>query len=331
MIELQGTRLSNNTIATTSSSVSQGKSRSIGGAVYLGLEARVKTDVRTLAERKGAVTCRIRNSTFLENNASNGGAIASIQVKLLSMISVDFFRNTGTQGGALYIESNGDIDPHQYAAPEHYCNGINSTFRGNAARERGGSLFLSINDGRGAAPLESSGISPVGVSSFIQSRLHKNMTRPLNNNEDDAFFEGSDFLDSAAALSGGAWHVEGGRVGCRDCIFQNNRVDQKSDGVGGSIYLKGQSAFHGRSVSLLGCNAARDGGALYSDGSVVDIIDGRIEGNTARGNGGGVYIAIPKGSRFFEDIFSRINFTSFVDNAAEIGGECLEYLADLCV
>eukprot|EP00803_Ostreobium_quekettii_P007398 evm.model.scf_390.1 EVM.evm.TU.scf_390.1 scf_390:26673-35480(-) len=322
-IMLHRARFFNNTVVIPATDLeSQGNAPSIGGALFMGPEAllpRLYNHGRPFSRGRGKVTCEVTESTFLENRASMGGAVASVHVQLLQMDSVDFVRNEGLQGGALHIESNGDVDQRQYAMPENYCNGLNTTFRGNVAGQQGGALFVRINRGPGVTTLERSGISPVGISSILETAPRRKVDTPINNNEDDVFFERSSFVDSSAALSGGAWHVEGGRVGCRDCTFERNRADQESEGVGGCISLKPESAFHGRNVSLVKCAAAGDGGALYSEGSVVDTVGGRIEGNSAGGNGGGMCIVIPKGVRFFENIFSRINATIFADNAAEAG------------
>eukprot|EP00803_Ostreobium_quekettii_P010303 evm.model.scf_14.3 EVM.evm.TU.scf_14.3 scf_14:68209-75299(-) len=286
-----------------------------GGALYLGsvslLDKQVKPK-KYITVSKGNMTCALRGVEFSDNWSVYGGAIASIRVSNISIVSSEFLRNSASYGGAMYVESDGSVEPQMGASPEHYVSGVDTVFEANVGNESGGALFLRV--GFGGAPLSRSGISPLGISRGI---FTNRVVVP--NNEDDAFFESSRFANNRASVAGGAWYVERGRAGCRDCVFNANSVESGAAGDGGAMCLRDLSAFHGRNVSLTR-NSAGCGGGLSARDSLVNLVEARVRGNAAEQQGGGLYISVETELDFYSDTFGRVESAVVEDNTAQIGG-----------
>ena len=245
------------------------------------------------------------------------------------------------------MKSQGGDFPSSGVIPSHYVEGWNLTFTRNAASFGGVIHFVA---GGQSASLEKSGISPKNSSyqgfdsNFVKIsppdvvpsrvKLYEKWGIPTltlaawglnssltggNNNEDDLFLENCTFSGNVAMRSGGAFHVQKLRAGCRNCVFDQNHAGDSSGGVGGGVALVHQAAFHGRNVSFLK-NVAGNGGAISVENSLVDLVVAHIEGNLALGYGGGLYIHIPTLMQFESGIVSRISQSSVQRNAALIGG-----------
>lgn len=281
-----------------------------GGALFFGGFRQVEIPGnQQFSIEKGKILVDLQSVHFESNIAIKGGAIAFVKGSLMSMEQVNFSCNAATDGGALFLYLDGDLDPQLAAQPTNYVNGANLTFHKNEGT-RGGALHLSVSVA--SAGLDKASISPKRISRFTQDRE--------NNNEDDVFFESSYFTDNEALISGGAWHVERGRVGCLNCTFTKNAIVNSAEGFGGAVTLLDQGALHGRYVKFIE-NFATVGGAIYAHKSLLDIINGRIIANNATENGGGVYIYIPSGTPFKFGVVGLIEHTIFHANIANIGGE----------
>ena len=315
-VTILGSKFSSNTagppLSNATGELSRSQGRSWGGALFLGSNPIANT---ALHRQRGITRSKIVGVEFDGNNATNGGAVSCIHVTQMSMTFTQFTNNSGVYGGALYVSSGGDRDPQQYFLPEHYVSGEKTLFSGNKAYGNGGALFLHV--GVATATLDRVGISPLYISNLTSNGS-------MNNNEDDIFFESCEFRSNYGSTSGGAWDVERGRVGCKDCVFNGNFVNQ-SVGLGGAISVHHQAAFHGRNISMT-VNSAFSGGAIFSHDAIVDIVNASITGNMAQQNGGGVYMYITERTIFRFGIFARVNATSFHQNQAGVGGRSLEVL-----
>eukprot|EP00803_Ostreobium_quekettii_P003269 evm.model.scf_1309.1 EVM.evm.TU.scf_1309.1 scf_1309:6013-11281(-) len=268
----------------------------------------------------------------------NGGAIACLRATLLSMVSVSFVGNSGRDGGAMYVDLEGDPDPQLFFSPANYVNGTNASFARNVASERGGAIFLTA--GSAAAPLSRAGISPLGISLKSDESTNKDrqgfdrcsecefllpqLTKDSNNNEDDAFFESSRFSNNSAAKSGGALHSERGRVGLRNSVFHDNdaggsNMEQDLNAMGGAILVKDQGAMHGRNVTFAR-NAAGLGGCAYASNAIIDFVNATFIENVARLHGGGLYIHAPQEAQFKFGLIARISNAHLNANRANVGG-----------
>ena len=230
------------------------------------------------------------------------------------IVAANFTNNSAYDGGALYIETDGDDNCRERSLPNRHVNGANATFDGNVAKGEGGAIYLIANSGTALLArlnISASNISASNISDFIPDGA--------NNNEDDVLFENSNFTSNTASISGGAWHVKRARIRCRNCRFSGNANDDSIDSNGGAIALTEQAAFHGRSVFITD-NVASKGGGIYASNSLVDIMNSSIDGNDAKSKGGGTYIDIPRSSPFQFGIFARLQDTRMDGNYAQNGG-----------
>eukprot|EP00803_Ostreobium_quekettii_P009943 evm.model.scf_126.4 EVM.evm.TU.scf_126.4 scf_126:87323-93458(+) len=269
------------------------------------------TFTEILSKPRGFLQAELCNVSFVGNTAKSGGAVAALRTNLLSMSRVNFSGNVGGDGAALYIEADGDLDPQQFRAPNHYVSGTRVSFVNNSATRNGGAVFLRATCA--GAGLDRIGISPVNVSVLTEEGR--------NNNEDDVFFEKSEFVNNSALKSGGAWRATTGRAGCRDCQFEGNFVSEVGgiDGTGGALSLTDQASFHGRGVTFRR-NSATNGGCVHAENSLVDVVDADIDLSRAQKHGGGIYIHIPAAASFRFGLLARVSSARFRGNFARVGG-----------
>ena len=207
----------------------------------------------------GSLSCVMKTVIFQGNAADNGGAISFIRASLLQMDDIQFLQNKGRDGGAAYLELDGDSHPQIGLDPVNYVNGGGLLFEGNVA-ERGGAMYTYVVCGLG---LDKVGISPLEIARM--------MPDGEAGNEDAVFIEGSKFYGNMASEDGGAWHANSGRVGCLGCLFSKNSVTVNPNGFGGAIFIRNQGALHSRNVTFVQ-NSALHGGAIYAEDSLIDIV-----------------------------------------------------------
>ena len=220
-----------------------------GGAILMGPLLSMDTTRGDFNLKRGELSCALQTAIFRSNVANNGGALASLQAELVEMDDVQFSQNEGADGGAVFLELNGDPNPRVGFNPINYVSGGKVMFQGKIAR-RGGALYTNVRCGTG---LDLASISNVDIS-----RSNGNLQA---NNEDAVFFENSRLTSNKASENGGAWYVEGGRVGFRNCQFFNNSLEGKLDGFGGAVFINDEAALHARNVTFEQ-NSAPFGGAV---------------------------------------------------------------------
>lgn len=276
-----------------------------GGAIFMGSARSINPNGANFTLEKGRLSCILKTVVFEQNIADNGGAIAFVRASLLQMDDVQFFANSGKDGGAVFLELDGDPHPQVDFDPIHYVNGGQLLFQENVA-EMGGALYTHVRCGIG--------LELVSISPYTISRVTPNMTA---NNEDAVFIENTKFVQNSAAESGGAWHVENGRVGCLSCHFLSNSAG--ASGNGGAIAIKTQAALHARNVTLIQ-NTAKDGGAIHVIDSIVDIVESNFNANLAEQDGGGMYFRVSGDMYFRLDSVGIIENSTFEGNEAIVGG-----------
>ena len=279
-----------------------------GGAIFMGSTRSINPDGTNFTLEKGRLSCVLEELVFKENVADNGGAIAFVRASFLQLDDVHFVQNKATSGGAMLLELDGDPHPQVGFEPIHYVNGGGLLFQQNRAH-RGGALYTHVRCG--------TGLDLVGISPYNITRRTSNITA---NNEDAIFIENSTFTRNCATESGGAWHVNSGRVGCLSCSFLNNSVEGGSDANGGGIAMMSNAALHAREVILMQ-NKAKHGGAIYAEDSLVDIAESEIVANVAERNGGGLYVQTSATVRFRLGTVGLVENSTFDANAATIGGK----------
>ena len=278
-----------------------------GGAIFMGSTRSINPDSANFTLEKGSLSCVLETVVFEQNAADNGGAIAFVRASLLQMDDVHFVQNKGGDGGAIFLELDGDPHPQVGFAPIHYVNGGNLLFQDNLAN-RGGALFSRVRCG--------TGLALVGISPYNITRVALN---EIVNNEDAIFFETTNFIQNHATESGGAWHVDKGRVGCLSCTFLDNTVEGGFETGGGAIAIENEAALHARNVTLKQ-NTAEHGGAIYAQNSLVDIVESKFIANAAKEHGGGLYMRATANVRFRLGSVGVVENSTFDRNVATVGG-----------
>ena len=256
---------------------------------------------------KGELSCILEEVVFKQNEAHNGGALAFVRASLLKLGNVQFVGNKGTDGGAMFLELDGDPHPQVGFDSLHYVNGTGLYFQQNAAG-RGGALYVHVRCG--------AGLDLVGISPYNVTLVTANGTA---NNEDAVFIENSEFVGNNATQRGGAWHVNSGRVGCLSCNFSNNSVEGGSSAEGGAIALENKAALHARNMRLMQ-NKAIHGGAIHAQDSLVDIVESNFSENVAEQNGGGLYIETSATVHFRLGSIGLVENSTFDGNRGMVGG-----------
>lgn len=278
-----------------------------GGAIFLG--EGIPGGTRKLGE----LVCRLGPFVdFVDNKAEHrGGAIASIDIILLSLDSLDFHGNFGQEGAAVYVEGEGYVD-EMSANPRHHVEGKNISYQNNTGR-KGGALFLVTT--QKFATLQQFRNSTIDPSQDATSLV-------VNNVQYDVFMEAVAFIANKGGEYGGGIYAERGRLGCRNCSFVRNHISSTDKGFGGAIYLTSGAMFLVRVI--LDSNAANDGGAIFTHGAFAKIVNATIVGNNAQEKGGGLCTKFPLENQFDHNGFVQIIDSKIMNNMAKVGSECLQ-------
>jgi predicted outer membrane repeat protein len=270
----------------------------------------------------------ITSSTFVDNEARyNGGAIEQYSYALAVFDSA-FENNTAMYdgGGAIHFRNTGQ-------------NTIDATtFSGNRA-SYGGAVFQSNNCGttytdaafedneatgtRGGALHQTRGQSHV-----IGGRFESNSSttsggaisapeRAHITIDDTLFAENHAQVRGGAIYTGDtAFQATNGVVNLEifDTVFRGNSAASAEGGAIALHYAAGASSYTIASCSFAGNAAADDGGAIWSRGHNMDVLDTSFSGNVAGGYGGALWTVAR------EDGIPRVRSSTIYGNSATDGG-----------
>jgi CSLREA domain-containing protein len=206
----------------------------------------------------GAV--EVSGSLLRANTAPAGGAIYSngsqLVIQLQSMLNLN--QTSGGDGGAI-----ANLQDSQLIVRD-------ASFDGNMSMGNGGAIHT-----------ESSMVTPVSDSLFsdnnatVGGAIHADGVALLDIN-------GSSFLLNSSASDGGA-------ISATFVVVRQSRLEGNEAffGNGGAIHASTGGQL--RDNSLVRGNSAVDGGGLHVQ--VLELVDSRVENNSASSNGGGVYIS----------------------------------------
>lgn len=215
------------------------------------------------------LSCLLDKVLFERNIADNGGAIAFVRAWLVQLDDVQFVRNKGLNGGAMFIELDGDPHPQIGFDSLHCANGAGLLFKRNAAE--GGWCFVQSRAVWGR----------VGPCRYFSLQRDPTDRKYHCQKRGCCLHWESEFIGNNATESGGAWHVNSGRVGCLTCNFSNNSVEGGPDAGGGAITLEDKAVLHARNVKLIH-NTASHGGGIDSRHSILDIAESCFIENVAK-------------------------------------------------
>jgi hypothetical protein len=229
--------------------------------------------------RAATADCTAADSTFgFWNHVIDGGGAASLQGGMLNiaanrsvtLTSITLQNAQAVLGGIVYVDSGAAASFHNVRLQDGMANGSGGIVYAAA----GASLYVSgytLIDG-GSAGNAGGGLYLEGTAEFVNNVQVRDSHAPSG---------------GGVAIAGeGHLIVRSSHIG--DGLYPN------SAGNGGGVYMTGQSWFEMRGASSIRWNDATvgKGGGIFADGKVtVDLYSGRVYGNEATAEGGGIYAA----------------------------------------
>jgi predicted outer membrane repeat protein len=239
----------------------------------------------------GAVTVNMSNLKIADANvagSSFGGAI-SMSDGTLTLTSIFFSNNRAISGGAIY-EANGTLTV------------INSNFSGNIAGigGDGGAIFngsgsLSVIDSvfNNNSAVNGGGAIATTSGTSINNSTFSGNSAPLGGaieNTSANLTVGNCVFDNNSSGFGGGAIAAFGPTNIFNSTFSNNKTPGAT-AFGGALYFQSTGgALIITESALFNNSSAFDGGAAYILDGPVTLRNVTISGNSARHNGGGIFI-----------------------------------------
>lgn len=204
-------------------------------------------------------TVALGNVLLRANTAARGGAIdnSGDRVELFDGTSVSLNQATGTDGGAIFNTDTGRLSI------------VGASFEANTAQDRGGAIFTDSSNSAFVVDTSFSAHNAVLGGAIFQVGTA------------DLMVSGSTFRDNSSASDGGAVRASNAEID--GSLFEANTAFL---GDGGAIL--GSNFIILREGTVLRGNAAINGGGIHAQ--IVDLLDSRVEANTAVERGGGLMI-----------------------------------------
>lgn len=273
-------KVSTSGLTITSSSFVDNKSDAAGfggGAITLWGDGGTGTE---------ALTHSVTGTTFIENSADLGGAVAIMKQNGFAaagdttFMNDTFTGNKAVNGGAIYAEN------------ENITVSGNSRFEGNTASQNGGAIYI----------LEGSTLTVEEGTTFSKNKADMNGGAIAGTWGDNSSLTvaGSYFTENTAR-SGGAIALWNPAINATytvsNTIFNGNTATKKGGaiailsetGVSGQVFAKTEATFNGDEFT--GNTAGESGGALHLEYANVTITDSTFTANEAGQQGGAIYNA----------------------------------------
>lgn len=310
---------------TIKGSTFSSNSASRGGAVALWSDGKT-----------GEQSFTVESSTFSDNTAKvKGGAIAWLAMdntdknQLLTVVNTDFYRNVGTQGGAIFADDDFIINGGEYQG--------NKAIAGDKANDgNGGAIYAEATSTRSAN-------FSIKDATFTENNAYKNggaiFAWADNKQVQDNYITHSTFTDNTATKKGGAiaWlnmedivDVNTHKVTIDSSEFTGNQAEK-----GGAVFTESEmtvknSQFSSNRASGEGADAG-NGGAIYTwitsdltvSGSIFQENAALGLGHVSAGYGG----AIMAWSDNNSDQIHIISNSQFTNNTAANKGGAIAWLA----
>lgn len=206
---------------------------------------------------------------FVDNRATNGGAIASHQVSalnpaLLTIVDSEFRDNSAQNGGAISLFDSATTEIS------------NTLFENNSVVGDGGALRTS-----------ESALRVDGNSRFVRNSAGGSGGALAVRGVGNTVFDTVAFEENTAGNYGGALTSWRGAI----ISFENATLSQnQANRSGGALSLIGNSVVDISASAFVSNSALQDGGAIRSNDATVDIVDGTFSNNEAiAGSGGAVH------------------------------------------
>ncbi|KZX16302.1 putative outer membrane protein pmp12 precursor [Methanobrevibacter cuticularis] len=292
-----------------------------GGAIYsLGnLNVIGSTFINNTAYTGGAIftgdntNTKIVDSVFTNNkgNISLGGGGAVYNNGGTQITGSNFTNNSADVGGAIRNSGNLSVDNSEFSSNNAIAGGaISSQGHGiiNAILNITNSNFTANTaDGGGAITTQGGNIS-VTASRFTDNSATDYGGAILNGGTDSSYY-GVTFTNNSAFDGGAICTIFGGNTSIVNSNFTNNKANS-SLGNGGAIYNDGsiQNIINSTFIA----NAASSAGAIYNNNTTSKINGSKFDSNNATNIGGAI---ASEGSSSV-----AIDNSFFTSNSAGAGG-----------
>ena len=294
-----------------------------GGAIWSSNEFKVKNSIFEMnhspkwgAAIVGQKGMTIENSTFKNNVAPIGGALAIYPSTKITVKDSSFTGNSATSAGAIYILSSKE---------KSTISGC--IFTDNKATAKGGAIWA--NDA--SISIEGSTFKNNGNGTQYGGGLLVNGDKSYN-------VKNSTFNGNKAKLGGGIF-VIGGKLSVEETTLESNIAETETNqqgniikGVGGAILsLKDEAKKSEMNISksIIKNNEARNGAGVTVESGNVKIKNTEFNGNNTKGSedeqdkllGGALYV----------DVDANVNISDeskFINNKAGMGGAIFDASSD---
>jgi len=228
-----------------------------------------------------STTASLIGCVFDSNSSAQDGGAVSISASSVTVRSSEFYSNSSTYGGALYIDGDGTAS----ITDNSYFQGNHVTGRGGAVHDQGASLDIQggelignwvDGEGRGGALYTENGVLSAAGATF---------------EENYAFDGGAIWSDKTTAAT------------ISDCTIRNNGAPLGQPTItvsGGGVYIGSGLGQTLKRCRILNNKARRFGGGVYASNVVNSTLlfdNLLIAGNVAEGIeaqhgfGGGIHVA----------------------------------------
>ena len=274
----------------------------------------------------------LKNITFANAYGSNGAALSWTSSSNVNVKYSTFRDNyVSGNGGAIYVEGNGDISlnsniSYSTFTNNHAVNGgaiyaggilvsiISSNFNHNNVTNNGGSLFLNVGAYVSNCVFDSEHADNDGGAIYLNSIITDTSSIPQSILDYLGVFN-SNMTHCSAGHDGGAGYINASHGTVRGVLFAYCSAGHNA----GAGYVNGN---YGKllSTTFINNTASNDGGAVVWVGVNGTIYGIKVINNTAiNGDGGGIYLSPTAGASIFSGR-TLINSSYFSSNKAARNG-----------
>ncbi len=309
--------LANQTITLTSGELSITKDVTIDGAGAENLTISGNNTTRAFSVNS-YVNATVKNLTFtngmVTGSDGRGGAIAAWDYSTLQVENCNFNNNSAWQNGAIYVGYGSKATVLGSSFDNNNGTLGDSGFSGGAIGTYGSGVLV-VKDSKFT---NNKGVNGGAIYNLLGEVTVENSVF-LNNSAEGDIGGGAFFSDGGNSTGPGS--TVGGTIAIRDCQFENNRTkgeggaifawgygpdkiviedstivgntadfDDKGIGRGGGLRVHGELTMN--NVTFANNTAAKQGGAIWLDGSSpVNITNSTFSGNKAiEDAGGGMFV-----------------------------------------
>ncbi len=227
-------------------------------------------------------TLTVENSTFTNNQVTNGSGGAIHLLHSNAFISDTTFdgNHTNYYGGAIYTD--GTINDGNGITDDGLLNFTRVTFSNNYSQGQGGAVFNYMYINR-----QTNILAKYQDVRFIDNTINPDLVGDayggaLRIGNGPAQIYNSYFSGNTAQLSGGAiWTAEAATVGVWNSTFFGNEAVDDFEGFGGAIHVSSSGLFSITNATFANNQAGEFGGAIWSKGSNVSLVNDIFEDNRA--------------------------------------------------